>query len=197
MPSTVATSAARGATAGTSTCRRAGVWAPSATGRRSARGRKQIGWRRDMRSPGRMEGCPNLLEPDRHAQSDRAGSQRQQGQEQREGEPEPVLIADLRGREDREERAVRRCEQLAQAASVLIREHRDLARQPEQVTVLAYQYGGGLCELYTPTNGALMAILAAAQVRYEDWLRLALPLLLALLALGAAAVGLGAALGLQ
>src|SRR5436190_20710861 len=133
IPSTVATSAARGATAGTSTCRRAGVWALSATGRRSARGTKRIGWRRDMRSPRRMEGCPNLLEPDRHAQSDRAGSQRQQGQEQREGEPEPVLIADLRGREDREERAVRRCEQLAQAASVLIREQRDLARQPEQV----------------------------------------------------------------
>ena len=39
--------------------------------------------------------------------------------------------------------------------------------------------------------------LAAAQVRYEDWLRFALPLLLALLALGAAAIGLGVALGLQ
>ena len=73
----------------------------------------------------------------------------------------------------------------------------DLLGLSRQVTVLAYQYGGGLCELFTPTNGALMAILAAAQVRYEDWLRLALPLLLALLALGAAAVGLGAALGLQ
>jgi uncharacterized ion transporter superfamily protein YfcC len=73
----------------------------------------------------------------------------------------------------------------------------DLLGLSRQVTVLAYQYGGGLCELATPTNGALMAILAATQVRYEDWLRLAAPLLLALFALGAAAVGLGVAVGLQ
>jgi uncharacterized ion transporter superfamily protein YfcC len=73
----------------------------------------------------------------------------------------------------------------------------DLLGLSRQVTVLAYQYGGGLCELLTPTNGALMAILAAAQVRYEDWLRFALPLLVALLALGASAVGLGVVLGLQ
>ena len=73
----------------------------------------------------------------------------------------------------------------------------DLLGLSRQVTVLAYQYGGGLCELFTPTNGALMAILAAAQVRYEDWLRFAVPLLLALLALGAGAIGLGVAIGLQ
>ena len=73
----------------------------------------------------------------------------------------------------------------------------DLLGLSRQVTVLAYQYGGGLCELFTPTNGALMAILAAAQVRYEDWLRFAVPLLLALLALGAVAIGLGVAIALQ
>ena len=73
----------------------------------------------------------------------------------------------------------------------------DLLGLSRQVTVLAYQYGGGLCELFTPTNGALMAILAAAQVRYEEWLRFAIPLLLGLLALGAGAIGLGVAIGLQ
>jgi uncharacterized ion transporter superfamily protein YfcC len=73
----------------------------------------------------------------------------------------------------------------------------DLLGLSRQVTVLAYQYGGGLCELFTPTNGALMAILAAAQVRYEEWLRFALPLLAALLVLGAVGLGLGVALGLQ
>ena len=73
----------------------------------------------------------------------------------------------------------------------------DLLGLSRQVTVLAYQYGGGLCELFTPTNGALMAILAAAQVRYEEWLRFALPLLLGLLVLGAGAIGLGVAIGLQ
>ena len=74
----------------------------------------------------------------------------------------------------------------------------DLLGLSRQVTVLAYQYGGGLCELLTPTNGALMAILAAAGgVRYEDWLRFALPRVLTLLALGAGAIGLGVAVGLQ
>ena len=53
----------------------------------------------------------------------------------------------------------------------------DLIGLSRQVTVLAYQYGAGLCEIVTPTNGALMAMLAAAGVRYEDWLKLALPLL--------------------
>jgi len=73
----------------------------------------------------------------------------------------------------------------------------DLLGLSRQVTVLAYQYGGGLCELFTPTNGALMAILAAAQVRYEEWLGFAAPLLLGLLTLGAGAIGLGVAIGLQ
>jgi uncharacterized ion transporter superfamily protein YfcC len=73
----------------------------------------------------------------------------------------------------------------------------DLLGLSRQVTVLAYQYGGGLCELLTPTNGALMAILAAAQTRYEDWARLAAPLVGALLLLAAGAVGLGVAIGLQ
>jgi uncharacterized ion transporter superfamily protein YfcC len=71
----------------------------------------------------------------------------------------------------------------------------DLIGLSRQVTVLAYQYGGGLVDLVTPTNGALMAVVAAAGVRYEDWLAFALPAFLGLLALGAvailAAIGLG------
>src|SRR5437870_12153662 len=140
---------------------------------------------------------PNLPETDRHAQSDRACSQREQAQEQGQCEPNPVFVRDLRGGEDRHERPVRGREQLAQPASILIREHGDLLGLSRQVTVLAYQYGGGLCELFTPTNGALMAILAAAQVPDGDWVRFALPPLLALLARGAGAIGLGVAIGLQ
>jgi uncharacterized ion transporter superfamily protein YfcC len=64
----------------------------------------------------------------------------------------------------------------------------DLLGLARQVTVLAYQYGAGLCELLTPTNGALMAMLAATGVRYEEWLRFSVRLLLPLV--GLAAIGL-------
>jgi uncharacterized ion transporter superfamily protein YfcC len=50
----------------------------------------------------------------------------------------------------------------------------DLLGYSRQVTVLAYQTGAGLMELLTPTNGALMAILLAAGVPYDRWLRFAI-----------------------
>ena len=46
----------------------------------------------------------------------------------------------------------------------------DLLGLSRQVPVLAYQVGGGLAELFTPTNGAMMAILLAARVPYERWI---------------------------
>jgi uncharacterized ion transporter superfamily protein YfcC len=49
----------------------------------------------------------------------------------------------------------------------------DVLHLPRQVAVLAYQTGGGLMELLTPSNGALMAILLAAGVPYQRWLRFA------------------------
>ena len=72
----------------------------------------------------------------------------------------------------------------------------DLLQVSRQVTVLAYQTGAGLCDLITPTNGALMAMLAAAGVRYDQWLRFALPFWAALAALGTAGALLALALGL-
>jgi len=71
----------------------------------------------------------------------------------------------------------------------------DLLGLSRQVTVLAYQYGAGLCELLTPTNGALMAILATAGVRYEEWIRFAAPVYLRLAALGMVAIAV--AIGLR
>ena len=50
----------------------------------------------------------------------------------------------------------------------------DLLGISRQVTVLAYQTGAGLTELLTPTNGALMAVLLAAGVSYQKWMRFAL-----------------------
>ena len=73
----------------------------------------------------------------------------------------------------------------------------DLLGMSRQVTVLAYQYGAGLCELLTPTNGALMAILASAGVRYEDWIRFTAPRYLGLVAIGLVAIGVALGVGLQ
>ena len=72
----------------------------------------------------------------------------------------------------------------------------DLLDISRQVTVLAYQYGAGLCSLLTPTDGALMAVIAAAGVRYEEWLKFAVPLYLMLMALGAVAIAVAMGIGL-
>jgi uncharacterized ion transporter superfamily protein YfcC len=50
----------------------------------------------------------------------------------------------------------------------------DVLGLSRQVPVLAYQTGAGLMELATPTNGALMAVLLAAGVSLQRWLRFAL-----------------------
>jgi uncharacterized ion transporter superfamily protein YfcC len=47
----------------------------------------------------------------------------------------------------------------------------DLLGLSRQVPVLAYQTGAGLAELIWPTNGALMAVLLAASVPYQQWIR--------------------------
>jgi uncharacterized ion transporter superfamily protein YfcC len=73
----------------------------------------------------------------------------------------------------------------------------DLIGLSRQVTVLAYQYGAGLCDILTPTNGALMAMLAAAGVRYEDWFKFAVPLCTGLLLLAAVALSVAVAVRLQ
>jgi uncharacterized ion transporter superfamily protein YfcC len=73
----------------------------------------------------------------------------------------------------------------------------DLLHMSRQVAVLAYQYGAGMCELVTPTNGALMAILAAAGIRFDDWIRSAWRLIAVVTLAGSAAVVLAVAIGLR
>ncbi|HEU4565617.1 MAG TPA: hypothetical protein VFS05_13240 [Gemmatimonadaceae bacterium] len=73
----------------------------------------------------------------------------------------------------------------------------DLLGISRQVTVLAYQYGAGFTEILTPTNGALMAMLAAAGVTFDEWLRFALRWAAVLLALGAVAILVALALGIR
>jgi uncharacterized ion transporter superfamily protein YfcC len=72
----------------------------------------------------------------------------------------------------------------------------DLIGLSRQVTVLAYQYGAGVCDIITPTNPGLMAMLAASGVRYEVWFRFAVPLCAGLIALAAVAIALAASIGL-
>jgi uncharacterized ion transporter superfamily protein YfcC len=73
----------------------------------------------------------------------------------------------------------------------------DLLGVSRQVTVLAYQYGPGVLGQFVPTDGALMATLALAGVRYESWLRFCLPICGVLFVLGLAAVGIAVAVGLS
>ena len=49
----------------------------------------------------------------------------------------------------------------------------DLVGLSRQAVVLAYQTGAGLMEMLTPTNGALMAILLAADVPFSRWVKFA------------------------
>jgi uncharacterized ion transporter superfamily protein YfcC len=64
----------------------------------------------------------------------------------------------------------------------------DVIGLSRQVTVLAYQYGAGLTELVTPTNGAIVAVAAAAGVTFGDWLRFAVRVYALLLGLSALAI---------
>jgi uncharacterized ion transporter superfamily protein YfcC len=64
----------------------------------------------------------------------------------------------------------------------------DLLGLSRQVPVLAYQTGAGLMEFATPTNGSLMAILLAAGVPFQAWLRFALGGVLLLALVGIASL---------
>lgn len=56
----------------------------------------------------------------------------------------------------------------------------DLIELPRQVCVLAFQYGAILMNMISPTNGALMAILALSGIRYDHWLQFAMKRLFAI-----------------
>jgi uncharacterized ion transporter superfamily protein YfcC len=69
----------------------------------------------------------------------------------------------------------------------------DLLGLPRDVPVLAYQVGAGLCELFTPTNGAIMATLLAAKVPYGHWVAFAAPATVVPLLIGLAGIAIAAA----
>lgn len=57
-----------------------------------------------------------------------------------------------------------------------------------QVAVLAYQFGDGFTNVITPTNAALMGMLAMARVPFDRWLRFAVPLMIKLYLMAALAL---------
>lgn len=73
----------------------------------------------------------------------------------------------------------------------------DLLGVSRQVTVLAYQFGPSIIGQIVPTDGALMAVLALAGIRFEQWLRFAAPICLVLYALALGAIWLAVAIGLR
>jgi len=66
----------------------------------------------------------------------------------------------------------------------------DLLSITRQAPVLAYQTGAGLMEIFTPTNGALMAVLLAAGVPYQRWLRFAIAAAIVPLLIGLAGLAI-------
>lgn len=64
----------------------------------------------------------------------------------------------------------------------------DLLHLPRLAAVLAYEMGAGLTELLTPTNGALMAVLLAAGVPYQRWVRFAIVGVAIVLSVGIAGI---------
>lgn len=60
----------------------------------------------------------------------------------------------------------------------------DLLGISRQVAVLTYQYPAGLMDLILPNNGGMMAVIAAAGVAYDDWIKYVWKSFLLLLGIG-------------
>lgn len=71
----------------------------------------------------------------------------------------------------------------------------DVVGIERQVAVLAFTLGDGLSNAIIPTNVVLMAILGMAGIPYDRWFRFVWPLMLKLIALGAAALVVAVWLG--
>jgi uncharacterized ion transporter superfamily protein YfcC len=66
----------------------------------------------------------------------------------------------------------------------------DLLAISRDAGVIAYQTGAGLMDLVTPTNGALLATLLAANVPYDRWIRFVVPGALLVSIVGLAGIAL-------
>jgi uncharacterized ion transporter superfamily protein YfcC len=71
----------------------------------------------------------------------------------------------------------------------------DVVGVHRQVAVLAFQFGDGFSNMVLPTNVVLMAILGAAGIPFDRWLRFVLPLLVQLTAAAAVALVIAVLIG--
>ena len=53
-----------------------------------------------------------------------------------------------------------------------------------QATVMAYQFGDGFTNMFTPTSGVLIAVLGVARIPYNKWVKFIGPLMILLIILG-------------
>ncbi|EIM78655.1 YcgA [Nitritalea halalkaliphila LW7] len=72
----------------------------------------------------------------------------------------------------------------------------DLIGLSRQVMVLSYQYGAGIMDMVTPSNGGLMAILAASGLSYKEWMAYAWKPILVIFLIALTGVLLGVFLGI-
>ncbi|WPR77232.1 YfcC family protein [Algoriphagus sp. NG3] len=71
----------------------------------------------------------------------------------------------------------------------------DLIGLSRQVCVLAYQYGAIIMDVIVPTNGALMAVLALAGIKYNNWVRLIIKPTLVILGIASIAILIAVQIG--
>ncbi len=71
----------------------------------------------------------------------------------------------------------------------------DLIGLSRQTCVLAYQYGAVLADMFVPTNGALMGVLAISGITYNKWIRFIWKPALFILTVGAVSIVVAVAIG--
>jgi uncharacterized ion transporter superfamily protein YfcC len=70
----------------------------------------------------------------------------------------------------------------------------DFAGVSRAMVITAYQSASGVINLITPTSAVVMGGLALAKVRYDQYLRFVLPLVLGLIVVCTAFIAVGAAI---
>ena len=64
----------------------------------------------------------------------------------------------------------------------------DLVGITRQTAVIAFQFGDGFSNILWPTMGALWACIGAAKIKFNEWVRWLLPLIVIWYAMGAVVV---------